>query len=125
MDGAPWWSGFFERLIQNTKRCLWKTLRNAELNYDESHTFLVEVEGSLTSRPLTYVSSDDDPEEPLTPCHLMYGRRILSLPEVIGNRQASLDHAECRRKISQEDGSTWDCYWNTFGGAGAENMLQS
>ena len=87
----------FERLIQNTKRCLRKTLRNAKLNYDELHTVLVEVEGTLHSRPLTYVSSDD-PEEPLTPSHLMYGRRILSLPEVTGNRQASLDHT-----VSSED----------------------
>ena len=106
----------------NTKRCLWKTLRNANLNYDESHTVLVEVAGTLNSRPLTYVSSDDDPEEPLTPRHLMCGRRILSLPEVIGNRQASIVHT-----VSSEDlpRSTWDCYWNTFGGAGAETMLQS
>ena len=88
---------FFERLIQNTKRCLRKTLRNAKLNYDELHTVLVEVEGTLNSRPLTYVSSDD-PEEPLTPSHLMYGRRILSLPKVIGSRQASLDHT-----VSSED----------------------
>ena len=97
VDRAPWWGGFFERLIQNTKRCLRKTLRNAKLNYDELHTVLVEVEGTLNSRPLTYVSSDD-PEEPLTPSHLMYGRRILSLPEVTGNRQASLDHT-----VSSED----------------------
>ena len=82
----------------NTKRYLWKTLRNANLNYDESHTVLVEVEGTLNSRPLTFVSSDDDPEEPLTPRHLMYGRRILSLPEVIGNRQASIVHT-----VSSED----------------------
>ena len=97
VDRAPWWGGFFERLIQNTKRCLRKTLRNAKLNYDELHSVLVEVEGTLNSRPLTYVSSDD-PEEPLTPSHLMYGRRILSLPEVTGNRQASLDHT-----VSSED----------------------
>ena len=97
VDRAPWWGGFFERLIQNTKRCLRKTLRNAKLNYDELHTVLVEVEGTLNCRPLTYVSSDD-PEEPLTPSHLMYGRRILSLPEVTGNRQASLDHT-----VSSED----------------------
>ena len=97
VDRAPWWGGFFERLIQNTKRCLRKTLRNAKLNYEELHTVLVEVEGTLNSRPLTYVSSDD-PEEPLTPSHLMYGRRILSLPEVTGNRQASLDHT-----VSSED----------------------
>ena len=76
VDRAPWWGGFFERLIQNTKRCLRKTLRNAKLNYDELHTVLVEVERTLNSRPLTCVSSDD-PEEPLTPSHLMYGRRIL------------------------------------------------
>ncbi|XP_073232039.1 uncharacterized protein [Porites lutea] len=97
VDRAPWWGGFFERLIQNTKGCLRKTLRNAKLNYDELHTILVEVEGTLNYRPLTYVSSDD-PEEPLTPSHLMYGRRILSLPEVTGNRQALLDHT-----VSSED----------------------
>ena len=97
MDRAPWLGGFFERLIQNTNRCVQKTLRNTKLNYDELHTVLVEVEGTLNSRPLTYVSSDD-PEEPLTPSHLMYGRRILLLPKVIGSRQASLDHT-----VSSED----------------------
>ena len=97
VDGVPWWGGFFERLIQNTKTCLRKTLRNSKLNYDELQTVLVEVEGTLNPRPLPYVSSDD-PEEPLTPSHLMYGRRILSLPEVTGNLQASLDHT-----VSSED----------------------
>ena len=62
VDRAPWWGGFFERMIQNVKRCLRKTLRNARLNYDELHTVLVEVKGTVNSRPLTYVSSDD-PEE--------------------------------------------------------------
>ena len=86
VDRAPWWGGFSERLIQNTKRRLRKTLRNARLNYDELRTVLVEVEGTINSRPLTYIClSSDDPEEPLTPSHLMIGRRILSLPEVTGN----------------------------------------
>ena len=73
MDREPWRGGFFERLIQNTKRCLRKTLRNSKFNHDELHTVLVEVEGTLNSRLLTYILSDD-PEEPLTPSHLMYGR---------------------------------------------------
>ena len=32
---------------------------------------------------------------------------------------------QCRQKISQEDGSTWDCYWNTFGGAGNVTELRN
>ena len=51
VDRAPWWGSFFERLIQNTKRCLRKTLRNSKLTYDELHTFLVEVEELLTLDP--------------------------------------------------------------------------
>ena len=46
MDRAPWWGGFFERMIQNVKRSLQKTLRNAKLDYDELHTILVKVEGT-------------------------------------------------------------------------------
>ena len=36
----------------------------------------------LNSRPLTYVSSEDI-EEPLTPSHLMTGRRMLLIPDEI------------------------------------------
>ena len=92
MDRVPWWGGFFKRMIQNAKRSLRKTLRNAKLDYDELHTILVEVEGALNSRPLTYVSSDDV-EEPLTPFHLIYGRGILSLAKVAPGREASLSEA--------------------------------
>ena len=41
MDRAPWWGGFFKRMIQNAKQSLGKTLRNAKLDYDELHTILV------------------------------------------------------------------------------------
>ena len=34
----------------------------------------------INSRPLTYVTQGDF-EEPLTPSHLMMGRRIISLPD--------------------------------------------
>ena len=80
MDRAPWWGGFFERMVQSAKRCLRKTLGSARLDHDELHTVVVEVEATINSRPLTYVSSDEL-EEPLTPSHLICGRRLHSLPD--------------------------------------------
>ena len=40
-------------------------------------TIIVEVEAMLNDHPLTYISSDISDPEPLTPAHLLYGRRIL------------------------------------------------
>ena len=77
---APWWGGFYERMVKGVKRCLRKTLGNARLSYDELLTLVIEVEGTLNVRPLTYIYEEGDPEEPLTPAHLMYGRRLTRLP---------------------------------------------
>jgi hypothetical protein len=44
---------------------------------EELLTLLIQIEGVLTSRPLTYLYEDND--EPLTPSHLVLGRRVLTL----------------------------------------------
>ena len=80
IERAPWWGGMFERLVKSTKRCLKKTIGKARLSYDELLTALVEVEAIINSRPISYLSAEDF-EEPLTPSHLMVGRRLLSLPD--------------------------------------------
>ncbi len=74
---APWWGGVFERLVRCVKRCLRKMIGQAKLSQDELLTSLAEVEMVLNSRPLTVVSAGDL-EEPLTPSHLIVGRRLLS-----------------------------------------------
>lgn len=58
LERAPWWGGFFERMVGCVKRCLRKVLGNARLTFDELCTALVEVEGTLNSRPLTYEYSE-------------------------------------------------------------------
>ncbi|XP_068685002.1 uncharacterized protein [Montipora foliosa] len=76
---APWWGGFFERLVRSTKRCLKKTLGTARVSYEELLSVVVEIEGILNSRPLTYV--DNKLRSPLTPSQLVIGRRLLSKEE--------------------------------------------
>ena len=80
LERAPWWGGFFERMVGSVKGCLRKVLGNARLTFDEMRTVLVEIESTLNSRPLTY-EYDEAEEEVLTPAHLILGRRILSLPD--------------------------------------------
>ena len=79
---APWWGGFFERMVGCVKRCLHKVLGNARLTFDELFTVLIKVEGTLNSRPLTY-DYQEEGEEILTPSHLIFGRRIKTMPDEV------------------------------------------
>ena len=79
LPSTPWWGGYWERLVQSSKRCLQKILGRAKLNYEELLTALAEVEGVLNSRPLCHVY-DDTINDVLTPSHLAIGRRLLSRP---------------------------------------------
>ena len=76
---ASWWGGFWEIMVKSVKRCLKKVLGNARLTFEEMDTILIEVEGVLNSRPLTYIHSELE-EEPLTPSSLVCGKRLLSTP---------------------------------------------
>lgn len=75
LEAAPWQGGFWERLIRSVKSCLKKTIRNAKLSYDELYTVLLEIELILNNRPLTYMY-DEPNNGPLTPNHLLFGRKL-------------------------------------------------
>ena len=69
---ASWWGGFFNICMRLMKESLKKVTGNAKLTYKELKTILVEIEGVLNSRPLTYVY-DELMESPLTPSCLVIG----------------------------------------------------
>ena len=62
------------------KMSLKKVLGRAFITLMTLQTTVVEVEAVLNDRPLTYFSSTPDDPEPLTPSHLLCGRRIVALP---------------------------------------------
>ncbi|GFW34700.1 integrase catalytic domain-containing protein [Trichonephila clavipes] len=81
-ERAPWWGGFYERLIRTVKFALRKTVGRITLFRDELETLLIEIEGVLNSRLLTYIFSEFNEPEPLTPSHMNFGRRVNSLLSV-------------------------------------------
>lgn len=79
---APWYGGFWERMIGMTKSILKKVLGRSFITLEALQTLVVEIEAVLNDRPLTYQSADILDPEPLTPSHLLYGRRITTLPYI-------------------------------------------
>jgi len=68
-------------MVQSIKRCLKKTIGRSTLTINEMSTVLVEVETTLTNRSLTYMYDDSERVScALTPAHLIYGRRLTTMP---------------------------------------------
>ena len=51
----------------------------SKLSHDELFTVVVEVEATINSRPISYLSSEDVDE----PSHLLVGRCLLNLPDSV------------------------------------------
>ena len=80
---APWYGGYWERLIELTKAALKRVLGRVCISPPMLQTLVVEVEATLNDRPLTYLSEDPRDTEPLTPSYLLHGRRITTLPHML------------------------------------------
>ena len=79
VERVPWWSGFWERMVGITKQCLRKTLGRSMLTFEELRTIIVEIEGTVNNRPLTYLYDDmEGISQPLTPAHMIHGRQIIN-----------------------------------------------
>ena len=55
---APWWGGWWERLNRNIKSALKRTVGREVLSRADLETVLIEVEGCINSRPLTFLSAE-------------------------------------------------------------------
>ncbi|XP_064475845.1 uncharacterized protein LOC135389743 [Ornithodoros turicata] len=77
---APWWGGFYERLIRSVKVALKKTIGAKCLNEVELNTIIAEIEAVLNSRPITYVYENEN-EQPLSPAECLAGKRLVTIPD--------------------------------------------
>ena len=113
IEKAPWWGGFWERLMRSIKKPFKKIPGRSTLSFDELSTVLVEIEGIINSRPLTYVYDDNESISfPLTPSDLIYGRRITSTPnathyEVVSTNQSLTKKSRHHKHVLQQLTNQW------------------
>jgi len=79
---APWWGGFWERLVQMIKKLLRRVLGQSSLNYEELMSVLCDCEATVNARPLTYVSEDSDDLIPLTPSLFLGEIPVMGVPDL-------------------------------------------
>ena len=78
---APWWGGFWERLVRSIKEPLKKILGKALVTDKELSTLITRIEGQINSRPLTPLTDDPD-QVPLTPAEILIGRPLQQAQDV-------------------------------------------
>ena len=111
-ERAPWWDGFYERMVRSVKNCIKRSYGKACLTYEELETALIEAEAAVNSRPLTYVSSSPFDMEPLTPAHFLIGRRLTAWPGsekgvVPSNKGELVKRWRHRQRLSEEFWRRW------------------
>ena len=112
---APWWGGFWERMVRTTKLHIRKVLGRSYLNFFQLQTLLKEVCNVVNSRPLCASSEADGEPTPLTPNHLIYGHQNTSLPrdpepiieEDSSNLSSLLKRELKQRKLLKAFWSVW------------------
>lgn len=110
---APWWGGWWERLIKTVKSALKRSVGNRSLTRVELETSLLEIEACVNSRPLTFVGDEIDSGMVLTPSHFLVGRSLGCGPSSVVQEnpvvsaQDLVFRQECRNQLLDEFWSCW------------------
>ncbi|XP_051167644.1 uncharacterized protein LOC127285590 [Leptopilina boulardi] len=96
---TPHFGGLWEAAVKSFKKHFTSIAGNTLLTYEQLHTYVVEIEAILNSRPLTPLSSDPNDLLPLTPGHFLIGAPMTTFPHkdlrnVSANRLNCWEHAQ-------------------------------
>ena len=113
---APWWGGWWERLIASLKSALKRSVGKKSLTRSELETTLHEVEACLNSRPLTFVGDEVDSGAPLTPSHFLLGKSphqklVVDSEDVVVSPQELVERQDVRQQLMDK---FWFCWTNEY-----------
>ncbi|UYV79434.1 hypothetical protein LAZ67_17002596, partial [Cordylochernes scorpioides] len=100
---APWWGGWWERLIGMMKQLLFRILGQTSLGYEELSTVMCDVESLMNTRPLTYLTEESEDLAPLTPSLFLHEVREVGVPDLDLIDNQTLSHKYQYIKRVRED----------------------
>ena len=77
LSKSPWWGGMYERLLKDIKKSLYKVLGRSTLSFDQLEAIVIDIEKNVNNRPLTYVESEQEEEQVLTPNPIFMGTKCV------------------------------------------------
>ena len=114
VDYAPWWGGFYERMMKTIKIPLKKILGKNVFSPDEIYTILTEVEAMVNSRPLTQVSDEPSEMNYLTPASFLIGRQLINVPVKPVNSKKKTPEKKELNKLMVMQNRTLNLLWKTW-----------
>lgn len=104
---APHFGGLWEAAVKSFKTHFTRIASSSLLSYEQLHTYVVEIEAILNSRPLTALSSDPNDLNPLSPGHFFIGSQMTSMPQE-DLRDLPINRLSCWQTIQQMRHLFWD-----------------
>ncbi|XP_043200053.1 uncharacterized protein LOC122386718 [Amphibalanus amphitrite] len=106
-ESAPWWGGFWERMVGVTKAALRASLHLCHLSFEQLSVVLYELAFFVNLRPLT----QGDGEDLLTPAHLLFGVTTIDGVVCPTLTESPLNRAwRHRRRVSDQLTRRWNEY---------------
>ena len=107
---APWWGGFWERLVGSIKSPLKKILGKALVTDQELLTLIIRIEAQINSRPLTVLVEDPN-QVPLTPAEMLIGRPLQQPQEISPNVPSHHTAFSARQRYLKKLQQSWTKRW--------------
>ena len=108
---SPWWGGMYERLIKEIKKTLYKTLGRTHLTFGQLETVVMDIARHLNNRPLTYVESNNEDEQILTPNILLWGQNAYAIEEPNGDED-EINRVKKRLELARQH--AWSRWRNEY-----------
>ena len=98
---APWTGGVAEIMVRAAKRVLYAMSDEKPMEFETLSTLLADVEATLNSRPITYVSGSDGNVLALSPNHFISGSLFQRLAEIPPDKNLLVEWVKLQKALDE------------------------